>query len=170
MNIQKIKNRGFLFTYTLPAGWDLNLYLMMGREYNYLIDTGLGALSVEPIKEYIKDDPKPLIIINTHYHWDHIWGNHAFPGCTIISHSLCRERMKENWAYMLERNGELCSGEVEMKLPNLVFENELYFPDDHIKLFYTPGHTIDSISMIFIVFLSTNITFIPFSNNIKFLF
>ena len=34
-----------------------------------------------------------------------------------------------------------------MCLPNLVFDQKLYFPEDKIKLFYTPGHTIDSISV-----------------------
>jgi glyoxylase-like metal-dependent hydrolase (beta-lactamase superfamily II) len=35
-----------------------------------------------------------------------------------------------------------------MYLPNLVFESELYFPEDKIRIIYTPGHTIDSISVI----------------------
>jgi glyoxylase-like metal-dependent hydrolase (beta-lactamase superfamily II) len=39
-------------------------------------------------------------------------------------------------------------GEVEICLPNLVFEKELYFPDDKIRIIYTPGHTVDSISVI----------------------
>ena len=38
-------------------------------------------------------------------------------------------------------------GEVEMCLPNLVFENAIYFPDDKIRIFHTPGHPIDSISV-----------------------
>jgi glyoxylase-like metal-dependent hydrolase (beta-lactamase superfamily II) len=35
-----------------------------------------------------------------------------------------------------------------MCLPNLVFDDTLYFPDDKIRLFYTPGHTKDSISVL----------------------
>lgn len=74
MKIRKIKDRGVLFTHSNP-GWDLNVYLIMGRKCNYIIDTGLGSLSIDPIKDYIKNDNKKTIVINTHYHWDHVWGN-----------------------------------------------------------------------------------------------
>lgn len=35
-----------------------------------------------------------------------------------------------------------------MYLPNLIFQKELYFAEDKIKLFHTPGHTLDSISVL----------------------
>ncbi len=148
MRIQKIKNRGTLFTYTTSSGWDLNVHLIMGEKYNYIIDTGLGSLSVDPIKEYIKDSNKPIIVINTHYHWDHIWGNGSLQNYIIISHKLCREMIESKWKDMMHKNKQYCYGEVEMHLPNLVFEKELYFPEDKIRIIYTPGHTIDSVSVI----------------------
>ena len=147
MKIRKIKNRGVLFTYSNP-GWDLNVYLIIGSKYNYIIDTGLGSLSVEPIKEYLKSDNKTTIVINTHYHWDHIWGNASFRDCMIVSHKLCREMIQSKWEEMIQKNSQYCYGEVEMYLPNLVFEKELYFAEDKIKLFHTPGHTLDSISVL----------------------
>ena len=75
MEINKLKNRNIIFTYNNPDGWDLNLQLVKGNKYNYIIDTGLGSLSILPVINYIKDDKKPTIVINTHSHWDHIWGN-----------------------------------------------------------------------------------------------
>lgn len=148
MKVQKIKNRGVLFTYTTSSGWDLNIHVIMGEKYNYIIDTGLGSLSMGPIKEYIKDSNKPIIVINTHYHWDHVWGNGSFQDSIIISHKLCREIIESKWEEMMDKNKQYCQGEVEMYLPNLVFEQELYFPEDKIRIIYTPGHTIDSISVI----------------------
>ncbi len=147
MTIQKIKNRGIMFTEILPE-WNLNLYLIIGEKHNYIIDTGLGSLSVSPIIEYIKGDNKPIVVINSHYHWDHIWGNSSFANCTIISHKLCREIIETKWDYMIQRNKAYCSGEVSLCLPILVFDNELYFPEDKIRLIYTPGHTIDCISVL----------------------
>ena len=35
-----------------------------------------------------------------------------------------------------------------MRLPNLVFQRELYFAEDGIRVFHTPGHTPDSISVL----------------------
>lgn len=148
MKIEKIKNRSILFTNSIPAGWDLNIHLIMGDKYNYIIDTGLGSSSIAPIKEYLKHNNKPIIVINTHYHWDHIWGNSSLKNCIIISHKLCREMIEVNWEEMIQRNKKYLNGEVEMYLPTLIFEKELYFPEDKIRIIYTPGHTIDSISVI----------------------
>ena len=146
MRIQKVKNRGVLFTYSTE--WDLNLYLIQGEKYNYIIDTGLGPLSIDPVKEYIKNDNKPIIVINTHYHWDHIWGNCGFDDCIIISHQLCKEMIESKWEDMSQKNKRYAHGELEMCLPNLTFDGELHFPEDKIRLIYTPGHTIDSISVL----------------------
>jgi glyoxylase-like metal-dependent hydrolase (beta-lactamase superfamily II) len=147
MKIERIKNRSIVFKYNI-AEWDLNIHLIMGDKYNYIIDTGLGSMSVAPIKEYLGSNQNPIIVINTHHHWDHIWGNSSFKGCTIISHRLCRELIVQKWDKMMVKNHQFIKGNVEMCLPNLVFEDSLYFPDDKIRLIYTPGHTADCISVI----------------------
>lgn len=147
LKIEKIKNRGVLFTFNTPE-WDVKAYLIQGRKHNFIIDTGLGSSCVKPIKEYINSDTKPIIVINTHYHWDHIWGNGSLRECTIIASKLCRDMIESEWDNMIGKNGRYCDGAVEMCLPNLVFDKELYFPEDKVRLLYTPGHTIDSISVI----------------------
>jgi glyoxylase-like metal-dependent hydrolase (beta-lactamase superfamily II) len=48
---------------------------------------------------------------------------------------------------MIQKNRQYISGDAQMRLPNLVFEDGLYFPDDGIRIFYTPGHTEDGISV-----------------------
>lgn len=148
MNIRKIKNRSVLFTFYNSPEWDLNIHLIMAEKYNYLIDTGLGSLTVKPVQEYIGNNAKPLIVINTHYHWDHIWGNGSFEDCPIISHKMCRDFIESKWEAMLEENKGYMDGEVKKCPPNLVFEKELYFAEDGIRVIYTPGHTPDCISVI----------------------
>ena len=146
MHIEKVGKRNVVFTYHL-AEWDLNLHLIMGRRYHYIVDTGLGSESVAPIKEYLGSDRKPIIVINTHYHWDHIWGNHVFSDGPIIAHSLCRATIIRKWDDMIRKNERYIRGDVRICLPSLVFEDSLYFPDDRISIFYTPGHTADCISV-----------------------
>jgi glyoxylase-like metal-dependent hydrolase (beta-lactamase superfamily II) len=148
LNIVKIKNRSIIFKYRTSSGWDLNIHIIRGEKFNYIIDTGLGSLSINPIIEYLKPDNKPIIVINTHHHWDHIWGNGSLRDYVIISHKLCRDMIKSKWDDMLQKNKQYCMGETGLYLPNLVFEKELYFPEDKIRLISTPGHTIDSISVI----------------------
>lgn len=147
MNMQKIKSRNLMFRFPVD-GWELNLHVILGRKYNYVVDTGLGSLSVAPIQEILSGSPLPVVVINTHHHWDHVWGNHAFAGSTIIAHPLCRQRIAQRWDDMLRRNGQHLRGEAQLCLPDLVFEGELYFPDDSIRLLHTPGHTLDSISVL----------------------
>lgn len=146
MKITELGTRNVVFTFELDD-WDLNLHLIKGDLYNYIIDTGLGSNSVKPILEYVNDDHKPIVVINSHFHWDHIWGNHCFKDSVIISSKKCRDIIIDRWDEMMGRCGNYVDGEVEKKLPTLVFEDELYFPDDDILLFYTPGHTIDGISV-----------------------
>ncbi|MCL2368896.1 MAG: MBL fold metallo-hydrolase, partial [Oscillospiraceae bacterium] len=146
MKIERIGKRNIVFQYSLP-GWNLNLHLILGEKCNYVVDTGLGSESVAPIREYLKNDPKPIIVINTHHDWDHVWGNHCFDECIIISHSSCSELIAANWSEMLKKNEAYIRGDVKVCLPNLVFDGFLYFPEDGIKIFHTPGHSIDSISV-----------------------
>lgn len=146
MIIDKISNRNIIIKHNV-AEWDLNIHLIMGNKYNFIIDTGLGSWSVMPVMKYLANNTNPVIIINTHYHWDHIWGNHLFANSTIISHRLCREKIIEKWDDMISRYKQFIKGEVQMCLPNMVFESSLYFPDDKIRLFHTPGHTYDCISV-----------------------
>ncbi|MEA5016563.1 MAG: MBL fold metallo-hydrolase [Candidatus Limiplasma sp.] len=147
MRSQKISTRGTLFTAPC-GGWDNHLYLIQGKKHNFVIDTGLGAGSVEPVKERIHSGGKETIVVNTHYHWDHVWGNGSFQGCIIISHPLCREMISSEWERMMGKNGQYRHGEAVMRLPTLVFQQELSFPEERIKIFHTPGHTPDSISVL----------------------
>ena len=148
MKIEKIGTRSVVFSEFISE-WNcsLNIHLILGENRNYLIDTGLGSADMDEVKAYLGDCQKPLIIINTHHDWDHVWGNHCFDNELIISHSKCRRMIEASWDEMLKKNKRFIKGEVKLKLPNLVFDDELYFPDDKIKLFYTPGHTIDGISV-----------------------
>ena len=52
-----------------------------------------------PIIENI-DNSKPIIVINTHYHWDHIWENGVFKD-RLFFHKLCREIIDSKWDDML---------------------------------------------------------------------
>ncbi len=145
--IIKIKNRNVVFQYQI-TDWNLNLHVILGNKYNYVIDTGLGSLCAEPVLNFLKESPNPIRVVNTHYHWDHIWGNGSFGDCSILSHTLCRYLQTVKWDSMIEKNRQFQKGDVQLNLPNLTFDGELYFPDDKIRIFHTPGHTADSISVL----------------------
>jgi len=144
MQVKAIKNRCIMFSRKIDD-WDLNAYLIKGEKHNFIIDTCLGSVDFNFIKKFA-DRRKQTLIINTHYHWDHIWGNtKKYP---VIAHSLCRKIILEKWDEMLGKFGQYANGKIEKALPDITFDSELYFEEDKIKLIYTPGHTIDSISVI----------------------
>ena len=143
----KITDRNIMFTEKMGEEYDLNMGLILGEKHNFLIDTGIGEKSVLPVIEYLKDDKKPIIVVNTHCHWDHIWGNWKFADSIIISHKRCRELEDKFWDEAFKDFGSGADGEVRKCLPNLVFEDGLYFPEDGVKIFFTPGHSEDCISI-----------------------
>ena len=49
-------------------------------------------------KEFGRTDFKYLI--NTHFHWDHSWGNMAFPEVKTVGHERCVELMRRDEAQM----------------------------------------------------------------------
>jgi len=147
MMIENVGSRGILFRFTVPGGWEQNLYVIKGNTRNYLIDTGLGSEMMAPIKAHLSKEDKPLVVILTHHHWDHIWGLGEFAGHMIIAHQLCRKAIADQWEDMLAQRGEHLQGAAVMVLPNVVFTDTLAFPEDQLQLFYSPGHTEDSVSI-----------------------
>ncbi len=150
VKITEVGSRGVAFSFYEDFLGDTTYsYLINAEKHVFLFDTFCGPDSMEYIKEYLREKKigeKPLIIVITHNHWDHYWGNCAFPEHLIISHTLCRQGMQETAQEDLERMKEWQQGEVEIVLPNLVFDERINFPEDGIDIFHAPGHTPDHLS------------------------
>lgn len=131
------------------AGYSTAVFYLERACHDFLIDTFCGPDAMAAVLEARKrcGSGKPLIIVNTHYHWDHVWGNSAFKSCDIAAHSLCAQRLEESWEEQLLENGVYYMGERKMCLPGILFDEALKFPEDGIILRYTPGHTDDCISI-----------------------
>jgi glyoxylase-like metal-dependent hydrolase (beta-lactamase superfamily II) len=62
-----------------------------GEQRAALIDTGLG---IEPIGAVVRRlTDRPVMVVNTHYHFDHVGGNHEFD--EIAVHALGAKRLTE---------------------------------------------------------------------------
>jgi glyoxylase-like metal-dependent hydrolase (beta-lactamase superfamily II) len=59
----------------------VNMYLIIGRERAALIDSGMGIGDVSA--EIAKITSLPCMVLNTHYHWDHIGANASFKEIAI---------------------------------------------------------------------------------------
>lgn len=149
MKINNIGNRGLLITFYELNGLPTNVYVIRANLNIFLVDTFLGPESMKPIKQRLLENfpRKKLIVLNTHYHWDHVWGNCAFPTSQIVSHTLCRETMLKYGEAELDKFSDYAQGDVELIYPNITFEQKAVFHEDGIEIFHTPGHTRGAISI-----------------------
>lgn len=145
----KISKSCNVFIYNDVETYTTNVFLIEKKSKIFLIDTFCGPESMVPIKKILADkyDSKEVIVINTHFHWDHVWGNSSFKKNIIISHKLCRELLDKYWEEQFNKNEKYILGSVEKSLPNLTFKESINFHDEKIEIFYSPGHTVDSISI-----------------------
>ncbi|MEZ4455384.1 MAG: MBL fold metallo-hydrolase [Gemmatimonadales bacterium] len=51
-------------------------YLIVGRDRALLFDTGLGLVPIRPVVERLTD--RPVSVLNSHTHYDHVGGNAEF--------------------------------------------------------------------------------------------
>jgi glyoxylase-like metal-dependent hydrolase (beta-lactamase superfamily II) len=92
----------------------VNCFLVTGRERAVLVDTGLGFVPVRDVIDELTE--LPVLVVNTHYHWDHVGGNAAFPEISIHEAGAAELRRGPDmdairpyaeWAgHVLERFGE----------------------------------------------------------------
>ncbi|MBJ7329904.1 MAG: MBL fold metallo-hydrolase [Solirubrobacteraceae bacterium] len=64
-------------------------FLVAGERRAALIDTGMGIHPIRPVVEALTD--KPVVVVNTHHHIDHVGGNHEFTDIAI--HAAGAERL-----------------------------------------------------------------------------
>lgn len=148
MQIKEISKRHVVFMdETVFKGMFVNMHLIVGESRNYLIDTGLGSESVEYVKQYLKDtdNDNKVVIINSHDHWDHVWGNGFIETDMILSHQKTYDALRLTWDQQYDNNKQHQKGDVVKKLPNMLFEDSFVFMDDGIELGYAPAHSDNDI-------------------------
>jgi glyoxylase-like metal-dependent hydrolase (beta-lactamase superfamily II) len=145
----RVGKRGTLFIFRELEGLETCVYVIDGPKHAFVVDTFLGPKSMAIVKKRMGRAlrGRPVVVINGHYHWDHIWGNCAFPKSQIVAHSLCRERIERIGAKELKAYGSMQQGNVKLVLPNCTFTDRLVYQDDGVELLHSPGHSPDSISV-----------------------
>lgn len=183
---QTASSQGWYVTYQLDAStfailaphhWQETVsFLMVGDEKALLIDTGMAFGNIKLNVEALTD--KPVIVVNTHSHYDHVSNNHHFE--TIYGRDLDFTRKnasghpKTTWQNAIQPSAvssNLPSGFDFDTYENIGFEIDHYLKDGdiidlggrQIEVFHTPGHTPDG--MLFFDrkagYLATGDTFYP---------
>lgn len=150
MNVAQISPQVFTFTRQYEI-FPMTAALILGRDLSVVFDTLLGPPDMVPVREILRQRAagKPVVVVNSHHHWDHVWGNCAFPESAIVTHRRCLEKLLVDGEATLkeyqEKDHELES--VRLAYPNVTFDESLtlHAGDLTVELIWTPGHTEDSI-------------------------
>jgi glyoxylase-like metal-dependent hydrolase (beta-lactamase superfamily II) len=143
-----------------------NVGLMRNSEGTILIDTASSPAEIRGLLSTVDLLPEQVsLVINTHFHTDHTWGNQLF-SCPILAHRLCRERMQFNlqgeWstqAFQRELNDLVKSDpqkaaefrqvveNLHIKLPDQLFETVYAGKSgaNTYQVMHMGGHTPDSV-------------------------
>lgn len=147
MKATKVGTRGLFFSFDDP--YFTTLYVINGKNRIFICDTFLGPDPMREVlkfleKEGVKD--KEIVVFNTHYDYDHIWGNQLFENSIILAHELCVKELRKTGDDDLKQFVAHKKGDVKLVIPNTDFKEKLVFSDDGVEFYHTPGHTADSSS------------------------
>jgi glyoxylase-like metal-dependent hydrolase (beta-lactamase superfamily II) len=71
-----------IWEHQIKREYGANIWLVKGRDRNLLVDSRFGLAS---LRENIPElNAKPIIVIATHSHCDHIGGLHEFANCAFM--------------------------------------------------------------------------------------
>ena len=137
-------------------------YLVLGTEKAALIDTGCGIGNVRNLAEEFTK--LPIIVVNTHSHYDHIAQNHLFKEIAIFDCPYSREAAKKGrtreemasllGAGMLWKPLPADFDQVNYHVPPFTPTRWLKDRDvidlggRRLEVFHTPGHSPDSICLL----------------------
>jgi glyoxylase-like metal-dependent hydrolase (beta-lactamase superfamily II) len=146
MDFLRVSNRGAIFPFDNP--FLTNVYIIDGRDQIIVCDTGLGSDPMSHVTKFIDDidGSKQVVVFNSHFHYDHVWGNCVFEDDSIYSHERCYIRLRDEGETALKEYANHKRGNVKLVVPNQMFTNRVIFEDGNIEFFHSPGHTDDSSS------------------------
>lgn len=136
-------------------------YLIEGRHSALLLDTGLGMGDMKSVVRQLTR--KPVTVLNSHSHYDHVGGNHQFQ--TVIGRNLAFT-LKNSGGIPNEKVGEYALGDWIWKTHPPTFNARAYtikpwefsrWVDNgqfidlggvSLEVVYAPGHAPDSLVLV----------------------
>ncbi len=140
---------------------EVNCYLFVGKEKCLLFDSGLGIGNIKEVIDSLTH--LPMIVINSHTHYDHINGNYLFGAVAGLNNDYSKKNatgLTHEALLAFYKQAYLPSGDVVSCIPADYFIrpfviNKFIADKDKIKLggitleiITTPGHTPDGICLI----------------------
>jgi glyoxylase-like metal-dependent hydrolase (beta-lactamase superfamily II) len=145
-----------------PKQWqEVISYLILGQERALLFDTGMGISAIGRVVKALTD--KPVAVLNSHTHPDHVGGNAEFDVIYAMDTDFTRERARglDNAAVKEEVASEaLCAPlpagvtpDTYMTRPFTISETigdgrSIDLGNRTLEVLHIPGHTPDAIALL----------------------
>ena len=131
----------------VTCGFSVTCGVVMARDRIFVFDTLDSPQAMAPVAGLLEGlaAGRRIVVINSHHHWDHVYGNAAFAGHDFVAHRLCRRLIVTQ-----SRSGSASVPPPPpegVPLPSVGFGDRLRYDDESavVNLIHTPGHTEDSI-------------------------
>jgi glyoxylase-like metal-dependent hydrolase (beta-lactamase superfamily II) len=101
--VKKISSRVIVLSETFMAN---NVVAIASKKGLVVVDTTGIPGTMEKMRHLIEKEfgqKEFVYVINTHYHWDHTFGNQIFPDAIIVGHENCIAGMKRDRANLPRR-------------------------------------------------------------------
>ncbi len=136
-------------------------YLIVGSDKALLFDTGIGIGDMRRLISELTD--KDVVVLNSHTHYDHVGGNHAFESVygTDLDYTREHERGRpheevaefvgEGWIWKHTPEGFSTDGYVSrpFKITERVADGQVIsLGDIELEVLLTPGHAPDSLCLL----------------------
>ncbi|MFE0733495.1 MBL fold metallo-hydrolase [Streptomyces sp. NPDC058855] len=137
-----------VFAHVQPdGGWCLNnsgLVVSGGRAA--LVDTAATEARARSLRAAVLSvaPTAPQVLVNTHFHGDHTFGNFVFPEALVVGHERTRTEMTEAGLHLTGLWPEVDWGRLELVPPALTFRDRLtlHIGDKTAELIHLgPAHT-----------------------------
>lgn len=136
-------------------------YLIVGTDKALLLDTGLGIGDMQGLVAELTD--RPIVVLNSHTHYDHVGGNHQFESVLGVNSAYSREhgegRSQEELAEFVSPAWiakDLPEGFDAERFVSKPFAITAFVTDGQfielggrrLEVLLTPGHTPDSLCLL----------------------
>lgn len=135
------------------GGWCLNnAGFVTDGHTTLLVDTAATERRARLLRRRIAESgaPMPRIVVNTHHHGDHTYGNGVFaPEATVVGHTACRRELLAAGHQLHAMWPQVEYGDIRLTAPEVTYTDELtlHIGDIEARLIHpgvahTPGDTI----------------------------
>ncbi|WP_405783670.1 MBL fold metallo-hydrolase [Streptomyces sp. NBC_00859] len=138
-----------VLAYVQPdGGWCLNnAGLLLGGGESALVDTvATQARALDLRGQVLRAASRPpRLLINTHFHGDHTFGNFVFPEAVVVGHEQARTEAGAAGLHLASLWPDVCWGELEVVVPQVTYHERMTLHVGPVRaelLHVGPAHTL----------------------------